>query len=301
MTTDTTRPIGFARRVGVELRALSFFVYTLCLDLFAVAQGQVLTFLTLPVMPKVYVKTYGKKSNNTVYAKDEPLSLIERIDISKETREKYKDVCKIRRLPKPRVPIVQTHAPYPGHMEDYINEMIDKAINHRLVQRTRTLVERLASPPAPLLSRLTDPRPLADRIADHIDDANDKYPELPDISFKKKFRERRIQEHLSILEPTIKRLEPVFRYLDTEEAYQEIVKEDIDAAWLWFNQLQDLSIHMEKVGHQWKTNKPWRDLKGICKRIGKVDMKDLNRRLKEVAKELIVLNPTVPSFTLPSN
>ena len=92
-------------------------------------------------MPKVYVKTYGKKSNNTVYAKDEPLSLIERINISKETREKYKDVCKIRRLPKPRVPTVQTHAPYPGHMEDYINEMIDKAINHRLVQRTRTLAE----------------------------------------------------------------------------------------------------------------------------------------------------------------
>ena len=252
-------------------------------------------------MPKTYVNKYGKTTKNTVYTKDEPLSLIEHIDISKETREKYKDVCKIRRLPKPRVPNVQTHAPYSGHMEDFINEMIDKAINHRLVQHTRTLAERLANPPAPLLSRLTDPRPLADRIADHIDDATDKYPELPDISFKKKFRERRIQEHLSMLEPTIKRLEPVFRYLDTEEAYQEIVKEDIDAAWLWFNQLQDLSIHMEKVGHQWKTNKPWRDLKGICKRIGKVDMKDLNRRIKEVAKELIVLNPTVPSFTLSSN
>ena len=65
-------------------------------------------------MPKAYVQKYRKTTNTTVYAKDKPLSLIERIDISKETREKYKDVCKIRRLPKPSAPTVQTHAPYPG-------------------------------------------------------------------------------------------------------------------------------------------------------------------------------------------
>ena len=162
------------------------------------------------------------------------------------------------------------------------------------------MAERIANPPPPLLTRLTDNHPLADRISDHIDEAKEKYPELPDISFKKKFRERRIQEHLTMLEPTIKRLEPVFRYLDTEEAYHEIAKEDIDAAWLWFNQLQDFAIHMVNVGHQWKTNKPWRDLKGICKKIGRVDMKDFNRQKVQVAKEVILLNLTVPGFKLPS-
>ena len=41
-------------------------------------------------------------TKNTVFAKHEPIGLIERIDISKETREKYKDVCKRRSLYKPK-------------------------------------------------------------------------------------------------------------------------------------------------------------------------------------------------------
>ena len=35
-------------------------------------------------------------TKNTVFAKHEPIGLIERIDISKETREKYKDVHLIK-------------------------------------------------------------------------------------------------------------------------------------------------------------------------------------------------------------
>ena len=104
-----------------------------------------------------------------------------------------------------------------------------------------------------------------------------------------------------MLNPTLDRLQPVFVYLDSEQAYNDIAKTDIDAAWEWFNKLQDLSIHIETVGHQWKTNKPWRDLKGLCKRIGKVNMSDFSRRRKEIARELIQINPTVPSYTLPTS
>ena len=239
-------------------------------------------------------------TRNTVFAKHEPIGLIERIDISKETREKYKDVCKRRSLYKPKYRPVQTHEPYSGHMDDFITEMIDKAITARLVERTRTLADRLAQPPPPLLSRIADNRPLEDRIGDYLPEMEEKYPAV-ELSFKKKFRERRIKEHLSMLNPTLDRLQPVFVYLDSEQAYNDIAKTDIDAAWEWFNKLQDLSIHIETVGHQWKTNKPWRDLKGLCKRIGKVNMSDFSRRRKEIARELIQINPTVPSYTLPTN
>lgn len=246
-------------------------------------------------MPKAITK-------NTVFAKNEPLGLRERIDISKETREKYKDVCKRRPVPKPRNIKVVTHPPSPGHLERYIDDMIAKTVSHHLLVRTRTLAERLANPPPPLLTRITDNRPLAERIGDHIDEMKEKYPEIDhSLSFKKKFRERRIKEHTSMLNPTIDRLLPVFKYLDTAEAYDKIAKEDIDSAWVWFSQLQDLSIHFETVGHQWKTNKPWRDLKGLCKRVRNVNMKDFNRRKTEIAREVIKLDLTVPPFTLPTN
>ena len=139
-------------------------------------------------MPKAITK-------NTVFAKNEPLGLRERIDISKETRAKYKDVCKRRPLPKPRNKLVITSPPLPGHFEQYIDEMIAKSVSHHLVMRTRTLADRLANPPPPLLTRIADNRPLAERIGDHIDEMEEKYPEIDaSLSFKKKFRERRARE-----------------------------------------------------------------------------------------------------------
>lgn len=63
-------------------------------------------------MPKVQNKT-----SRIVTAKDESRGgLLKRISVSKEIRDRYKNVCKRRPIPKPKREVVMTHAADPEIM-----------------------------------------------------------------------------------------------------------------------------------------------------------------------------------------
>ena len=127
-----------------------------------------------------------------------------------------------------------------------------------------------------------------------------KYPALPKVDFKMKFREDRIAEFKRILTPVIDRLLPFYVWLDTDDAITRMTKEEHTTLWDWFSKLQDIDIHLDVVGHQWKKSKPWRDLRGACKAIKNVDFKDFNRRKVEIAKQLLQKQITIPDFVVPT-
>ena len=240
-----------------------------------------------------------KATKNTVYARNEPLGLIERIDISKETREKYKDVCKRRPQMKPKKYIVHTHPAHPDSLERTIQHLVDKAIDNAVLMRQRRLEDRISNP-RPLASRITDSRPLSERLEEAQIEMDEKYPELPSIDFKKKFRQDRIKEFHNILGPTIDRFTPIFKWIDTEEGYNSLKEEEVDKLWDWFSKLQDIELNLEHVGHQWKKSKPWRDLRGACKSLKNVDCKDFNRRKLDIVRQLLGKDIRLPEFVLPT-
>ena len=242
-------------------------------------------------MPKAITK-------NTVFARHEPIGLIERIDISKETQEKFKDVCKWRPLLKPKKVVVHTKPAHPDSLERTIAHLIEKAVDSRILMRQRRLQERLSNP-IPLADRLTDSRPLSERLGEFEEEMAQEYPALPALDFKKKFRQDRIREFKNVLKPVNDRLTPVFVWLDTDEAKGCIKEEDYGKLWDWFERLQDIEIHIDVVGHQWKKSKPWRDLRGACKAIKNVDFRDFNRRKIDIAKELLEKRITIPDFVVP--
>ncbi|KAJ3739624.1 hypothetical protein EV360DRAFT_76828 [Lentinula raphanica] len=139
-------------------------------------------------------------------------------------------------------------------------------------QRSPTLAQRLEEP-----SQLT---PL------------DTYPKQDAVL-------KRIKEFEGVLQATKIRLEPVFRELNSEE-YKEyngqafrISNQDRNSLWGWYNDLEDLYQDLDKRGHQ-LSNKNWREIKGICTKIGKVNFQSLYTRLPEICKELLDLNIVLP-------
>ena len=169
-------------------------------------------------MPKAITK-------NTVFARHEPIGLIDRIDISKETQEKYKDVCKRRPQMKPKKYEYHTRPAHPESLERTIQHLVDKAIDNAVLMRQRRLEDRLSNP-RPLASRISDSRPLSERLGEVEEEMKEKYPALPDVDFKKKFRQDRIKEFKNILGPTIDRFMAFFKWLDTEEADAPVREKD---------------------------------------------------------------------------
>ena len=66
-----------------------------------------------------------------------------------------------------------------------------------------------------------------------------------------------------------------------------------DSLWKWFNQLQDVIIELDKIGHK-LTAKKWRILKGACKCLKDIDLSKLATRVPEICKALLELNITIP-------
>ena len=98
-------------------------------------------------MPKVYVKHY-KPSTKSVYARNEPLDLLERIDVPRETRAKYANVGKPRKAVKPKNrPLIRRPARH-----DVVT-WVEAQCNARRLQNEQfqaSLAARITSSPPPL-------------------------------------------------------------------------------------------------------------------------------------------------------
>ena len=156
----------------------------------------------------------------------------------------------------------------------------------------KSLLKCLEEPKKSLEERLAEARegmPLIDHIS-----------RIPgDAKFRKTKILLRIKEFEPILEATKICLDPLFEKLNKEEKAEAIgdavrVSERIrNELWTWWDQFQDIYMDLDTIGHRY-TNKQWRELKGVLKRIGKIPFDNLDSRLAEICNELVELKPTFP-------
>ena len=230
-----------------------------------------------------------KANKNTIRAWDEskPVPLLERIQVSKEIRQKYANVCKRQPVTKPKSGKVIT---YPLTVEERM-ELVR--------EREEWCAERA------LLSRLYIEKA---RLADRIAARQEPVPELPqprteeykppaplptNIKFHKTAILARIVDFDKLISATRQRLIPLFKKINEKEHAEKVPGDVQENLWKWWERLQELGENLETLGHNIKASE-WRHLKGALKRIGKVSFKDLDSRLPEICKELAELNITLP-------
>ena len=261
--------------------------------------------------------------------------LRERIAPSKAIREKYATLCAPHKVKRPEYKKPRHPGFAPGELEainaDNEQWLADRAELSRLVLKKRKLEDRLSDPGPSLLQRVWNPTPLEQRLEPYykslaetdivmnlvrgcsdeeghrrmdqyeLEIQQQRFPALPNINFKKRKLQDRTKEMSPVIGVTLTRLQPVFEYLDEGYARNDLPEAVLDGMWKWYNQLLQLEEHFEELGQQWKKNKFWRDLKGLCSRIGKVDMTNFSERKKDIVLELHGLDIHVPEFKLDSD
>lgn len=217
----------------------------------------------LPAMPKVQ-----NKNSRVVTAKDEPRGLIERISISKETRDRYKDVCKRRPAYKPKREVVKTHAADPEIMRQGDEDIARLGLLSRLLTEKRKLEDRISNPP-PLIERLATPPPVF--VPPPVVIPKDAF-------FKKEYINRRVQEVRPILEAVKERFDPwvmnlsFFEGVHYHTGIPGLSDEVLDKVWDTWKNFEDVYENFDKKpGHRW-TNATWRGIIGACKRMGRVSV-----------------------------
>jgi len=113
----------------------------------------------------------------------------------------------------------------------------------------------------------------------------------PELHFRKNKKLLRIKEYKELLEPTLDRISSFFTKMSENKTWAE--NPQYDSLWKWFNQLQDIIIELDEIGHK-LTAKEWRVLKGTCKRLKNVDFSKPATRVPEICKALLELNITIP-------
>ena len=230
-----------------------------------------------------------KANKNTIRAWDEskPVPLLERISLSKETRQKYADVCKPRKVVKPKSgkPVIhpltlQERLELVREREEWCAE---RALLSRITLERARLIDRIEArqaplevPPAPEKEEYKPPAPLPEGI-----------------KFKKTAVLHRIKDYDVLISATRQRLIPLFKKLNEKEHAARVPEEVMDNIWKWWDRLQTLGDELDKIGPDIKVTQ-WRHFKGALKRIGKVSFKDLDSRLPEICNELAKLNITLP-------
>ena len=240
-------------------------------------------------MPKIM-------SKYTATAKNEPAgSLIERIKPSAAIRAKYAELGKRRPQPKP------VH-------EKVVTRPLSLAERLKLAEQFRDHTESRA-----LLSRLTEQRRLLDRITEAGPSNEVPVPRVPtapphvqpDLSglhFHKSKILKRIQEVMPLVEATYARLKPVFDRLLKEEKHakaagvpERVPQEISRKLWEWADHWDEMRDAMKgEECHKW-TNTQWRQVAGLCKRIAKIYLKNVDSKLVDICKELVEDNFTFPS------
>ena len=111
------------------------------------------------------------------------------------------------------------------------------------------------------------------------------------LHFCKNKKLLRIKEYKELLEPTLDCILPFFTKMSENKTWAE--DPQYDSLWKWFNQLQNIIIELDEIGHK-LTAKEWRILKGACKRLKNVDFSKPATRVPEICKALLELNITIP-------
>jgi len=113
----------------------------------------------------------------------------------------------------------------------------------------------------------------------------------PELHFHKTKKLLHIKEYKELLEPILDCILLFFTKMNENKTWAE--DPQYNSLWKWFNQLQDVIIELDKIGHK-LTAKEWRMLKGACKRLKNVDLFKLATRVPEICKALLELNITIP-------
>jgi len=113
----------------------------------------------------------------------------------------------------------------------------------------------------------------------------------PDLHFWKTKKLLRIKEYKELLEPTLDCISLFFSKISENKSWAE--NPQYDSLWKWFNQLQDVIIELDEIGHK-LTAKEWRMLKGACKRLKNVDFSKPATRVPDICKALLELDITTP-------
>jgi len=238
-------------------------------------------------MPKV------KKSDVTYYHHDITLAP-EHVVFTKEAKECTKHIGHPTKhyKPPPSVPLVQhilLKEEYAEIRKEHEEHMSNMSLLNRLTKERDSLEKRIASSTS-LLDRIT---PCETKLPTF------SQPIPTSLHFKQTKKILRIDEFQSIIRPTLNRLEPVFKALQSRVdslplPQEKLVEEELnDPIWEWFNRLQDIEMNFEEIGHKFK-NSDWRKLKGACKRISKVSFNNPATRLVDIRKELLSLDITLP-------
>ena len=244
-----------------------------------------------PPLPTAMPKATATKY--TTIARNELTYRTERIKVSPEVRRKYADVCKPRKVYKPdERPLVSrilSDEEYAEIRQEQEQHLADRDLLSRLLVKSRKLEDRLTTPPPPLIERLAPRTPAYEAPA----------PLPKQVKFRKHKIFKRIEEYKGLVDPTITRLKPFFAKLNERMegpgTSVEKMAEDkrLEPIWNWYNRLAEIRDIITEEGHEFGVS-AWRQLKGACKRIGKVSFENLDSRLDEICNELIAMDIQVP-------
>ena len=209
-------------------------------------------------------------------AKHEPSGLYERILISKETFEKYKDVAKRRRLPKPKGYKV-TPRPFNPLRAQESQDRIDRlALLARITSQLR-LLDRLTST-VPLADRLTSPPPPT---------ILDEHKPVPaNLHFRRTKILLHVEEYNQLFGTVADRIDT---FMGKVMEGTGITKEQRELTMKWGQEFDDLYHGLEARARK-LTNKEWRIIHRSLKRIGKVSFHQLSTRLSEICDQLLAMD-----------
>ena len=219
-------------------------------------------------MPKIH-------PNRIVYARNEPLGLLERIVISNLHR--FDEVGKPRKPYKPEVRKVIPR-PFDPELAQQADEDIERLALAAYLTRKRNLLERLTEPPKPLLERIGPSR------AEYT-----LPPPLSNIHFRCTKILERTKDYNKMFEATADRLEPIYERLEREAwSLPPKVVAQLRAIGDGFDELyHGLEEKAARI-----TNKQWRLIKRDLKKVGAISFASLGSRFPDICRELAALELT---------
>jgi len=172
------------------------------------------------------------------------------------------------------------------------------------IRNTKTLAECLllkkkSTTKKSLLKRIEIESTLSTKLYDRLVEADPCWYKvdnfyfasyLPELHFHKTKKLLHIKEYKELLEPILDCILPFFTKISENKTWAE--DPQYNSLWKWFNQLQDVIIELDEIGHK-LTAKEWRMLKGACKRLKDVNLSKPATRVPEICKALLELNITI--------